>query len=357
MKLATLSTSCRDGQLVVVSQDLEHCVAVPDIAATVQQALDDWNHAEPALRDVYRRLSDGALPDTRRFDPQACHSPLPRAYQFLDGSAYLNHVELVRKARGAKVPESFYNDPLMYQGGSDSFIPPYAAMRADESWGIDFEGEIAVITGDVPLGAAPADCTGAIRLVTLMNDVSLRELLRTEIAKELGFVQSKPASSFAPVAVTPDELGGAWRDSKLYLPVCVHLNGKLFGKPNAGLDMNFDFSQLVSHAALTRDLEAGSIVGSGTVSNKQDLRWGSSIDQGGVGYCCIAELRMYEIIEQGRPITPFMRHGDTVSLEVLDENGKTVFGRIENHVHAIGRDADRLATDFPSNTRSSIDQS
>jgi fumarylacetoacetate (FAA) hydrolase len=337
MKFATLKTSDRDGQLIVVSRDLTRCIAAPGIAATLQHAMDHWSQVEPALRNLYDRLNDGQLPGASPFDPRACHSPLPRAYQFLDGSAYLNHVELVRTARGATVPKSFYDDPLMYQGGSDSFIAPYDPLRGDESWGIDFEGEIAVVTGDVPLGATPAECVGAIRLVMLMNDVSLRELLRTEIAKELGFVQSKPASAFAPVAVTPDELGNAWQGCKLCLPVDVQLNGQPFGKPNAGEDMNFDFSQLISHAARTRDLEAGSIVGGGTVSNKQDKLWGSSIQNGGVGYCCIAEVRMYETIAHGKPVTPFMKHGDTVRLEVLDASGKTVFGAIENQVAALGR--------------------
>jgi fumarylacetoacetate (FAA) hydrolase len=335
MKLATLRTASRDGQLVVVSRSLAHCAPVPEIASTLQAALDDWSHSEPALRNVYERLNDLQHPAAQPFDAKACHSPLPRAYQFLDGSAYLNHVELVRNARGSSVPASFYTDPLMYQGGSDSFIAPTDPVRGDEAWGIDFEGEIAVVTGDVALGATPPQCEQAIRLVMLMNDVSLRELLRVEIAKELGFVQSKPASAFAPVAVTPDELGPAWRGAKLCLPVQVHLNGGLFGRPNAGEDMNFDFAHLIAHAARTRALEAGTIVGGGTVSNKQDRLWGSSIENGGVGYCCLAELRMYETIEHGHARTPFMRHGDRVRLEVFDAAGHSVFGAIENRVEAL----------------------
>ncbi|CAN5759554.1 fumarylacetoacetate hydrolase family protein [soil metagenome] len=337
MKFATLKSSGRDGRLVVVSRDLTTCAQVPELAPTLQAAMDDWTRLAPSLQQVYERLNDRRHDAAMRFDPEACHSPLPRAYQFLDGSAYLNHVELVRSARGATVPESFYSDPLMYQGGSDSFIGPTDPMRGDESWGIDFEGEVAVVTGDVPMGATAADCRAAIKLVMLMNDVSLRELLRVEIGKELGFVQSKPASAFAPVAVTPDELGDAWRDSRLCLPVQVQLNGKPFGKPNAGDGMHFDFSQLISHAARTRDIAAGSIVGGGTVSNKQGKLWGSSIENGGVGYCCIAEVRMYEAIEHGKPITPFMKHGDTVRIEVTNDKGDSVFGVIENVVQAIGR--------------------
>lgn len=312
-------------------------MAVPAIASTLQSALEDWGRTEPMLRAVYARLNAGTAPEAHPFEAAACHSPLPRAYQFLDGSAYLNHVELVRRARGASMPASLYEDPLMYQGGSDGFIAPCDPVRGDEAWGIDFEGEIAVVTGDVPLGASAAECAGAIRLMMLMNDVSLRELLRVEIAKELGFVQSKPASAFAPVAVTPDELAPAWRDSRLCLPVHVQLNGKAFGRPDAGLDMQFDFSQLIAHAARTRDLVAGSIIGGGTVSNKQGQLWGSSLDHGGVGYCCIAELRMYEIIEHGKALTPFMRHGDRVRIEVFDAGGQSIFGAIENSVVPIRR--------------------
>lgn len=335
MKLATLDQGGRDGQLVVVSRDLKHCVAVPDIATRMQTVLDDWDELAPRLAEVYEALNAGHAARAAVFDASRCLSPLPRAYQFVDGSAYLNHVELVRKARGAVVPESFYTDPLVYQGGSDGFLPPHGVIRAREEWGIDFEGEVAVVTGDVSSGADPEQCRQAIRLVMLMNDVSLRDLLKKEITKELGFVQSKPASAFAPVAVTPDELGDAWRSARVHLPVVAHLNGQPFGKPNAGSDMNFDFGQIISHVALTRDLAAGSIVGGGTVSNKQDSLWGSSISQGGVGYCCLAELRMYETIELGEPKTPFMRDGDVVRLEVFAADGGSVFGAIENRVAAV----------------------
>ena len=268
MKLATLKQGGRDGTLVVVSRDLQRCRAVPAIARTLQAALDDWEGCEPQLRQVYEALNSGAV-ESQAFDPSACHSPLPRAYQWADGSAYINHVELVRKARNAEVPASFYTDPLMYQGGSDSFIGPRDAVVADESWGIDFEAEVTVVTGDVPMGASPEQAARSIRLLMLVNDVSLRNLIPNELAKGFGFFQSKPASAFSPVAVTPDELGEAWRDAKVHLPLVVHLNDQLFGKPDAGEDMTFDFGRLVAHVARTRELEAGSIIGSGTVSNKQ----------------------------------------------------------------------------------------
>lgn len=335
MKLATLRRGGRDGTLVVVSRDLARCRPVPAIARTLQAALDDWPDCETPLRQVYEALDSGALGDAETFDPAACHSPLPRAYQWADGSAYVNHVELVRKARGAELPPSFYHDPLMYQGGSDSFIGPRDAIRADPQWGIDFEAEVAVVTGDVPLGVAPADAAEAIRLVMLVNDVSLRNLIPGELAKGFGFFQSKPASAFSPVAVTPDELGEAWHNARLHLPLGVYLNGKLFGRPDAGKDMTFDFGRLIAHAARTRELEAGTIVGSGTVSNKQGGLWGSSIDNGGVGYGCLAELRMYETIEQGQPATPFMQGGDTVRIEMRDAGGTSVFGAIENTVEAL----------------------
>lgn len=333
MKLATLKSADRDGQLVVVSRDLGTCKPVPEIARTLQYALDHWTQVEPRLQAVYEALNQGET--GQPFDQAACHSPLPRAYQFADGSSYLNHVELVRRARGAKVPESFYSDPLMYQGGSDSFIGPRDPVRAAKDWGIDFEAEVAVITGDVPMQASPQQCASAIRLVMLMNDVSLRELLRVEIGKELGFVQSKPASAFSPVAVTPDELGDGWRGVKVCGPLHVHLNGEPFGRADAGVDMNFDFGTIISHLARTRNVAAGSIVGGGTVSNKQDRLFGSSIKNGGVGYSCIAEVRMYETIELGKPVTPFMRQGDCVRIEMFDAGGRTIFGAIENPVVAL----------------------
>lgn len=331
MKLATLKQGGRDGTLVVVSRDLSRCRAVPAIARTMLAAMDEWDSVEPQLRQVYEALNSGAM-EGEAFDQTACHSPLPRTWQWADGSAYINHVELVRKARNAEMPESFYTDPLMYQGGSDSFIGPRDKVIAKEEWGIDFEAEITVVTGDLPMGATPEQAAKAIRLVMLVNDVSLRNLIPAELSKGFGFFQSKPASAFSPVAVTPDELGDAWKDAKVHLPLMVHLNDQLFGKPNAGVDMTFDFGQLVAHVAKTRTLCAGSVIGSGTVSNKQGNLWGSSIANGGVGYCCLAEVRTYETIEQGKPATPFMRHGDTVRIEMFDAQGQNIFGTIENQV-------------------------
>jgi fumarylacetoacetate (FAA) hydrolase len=339
MKLASRKAGGRDGSLVVVSRDLVTCQAVPRIARTLQGALDDWDNVAPRLRQVYERLNAGAADQAESFIEQECHSPLPRAFQWADGSAYINHVELVRRARGAEVPASFYTDPLMYQGGSDSFVGPCDPIAVlSEDWGVDLEAEVAVVTGDVPMGASLAEAAGAIRLVMLVNDVSLRNLIPAELGKGFGFFQSKPASAFSPVAVTPDELGDAWRDCKLHLPLVVTLNGRPFGRPNAGVDMSFDFAQLVAHAATTRELEAGSIIGSGTVSNKQGSLHGSSIANGGVGYCCLAELRTYETIEQGAPRTPFLRFGDTVRIEMIDANGDSIFGAIDQEVvHYHGR--------------------
>jgi fumarylacetoacetate (FAA) hydrolase len=267
------------------------------------------------------------------FDERQCASPLPRAYQWADGSAYVNHVELVRKARGAEMPESFWTDPLMYQGGSDSFLGPREDIpAADEAWGIDFEAEICVITDDVPMGISADDAGKYIRLIVLVNDVSLRGLIPGELAKGFGFFQSKPSSAFSPVAVTPDELGDAWRDNKLHLPMLSSLNGEPFGRPDAGVDMTFDFGQLVAHAARTRTLAAGTIIGSGTVSNKLDGGPGKPIAAGGVGYSCIAEIRTIETIESGAPRTPFLRFGDSVRIEMLDGNGYSIFGTIEQTV-------------------------
>lgn len=333
MKLATLKAGGRDGTLVVVSRDLTQCQPVPDIARTLQAALDDWERSAPQLAEVYLALNNGAARHAQPFDETQCHSPLPRAYQWADGSAYLNHVELVRRARNSEVPASFWTDPLMYQGGSDSFVGPRDPMYAlSEEWGIDLEAEVAVVTGDLPMGATPEQCAKAIRLVMLVNDVSLRNLIPAELAKGFGFFQSKPASAFSPVAVTPDELGDAWRDTKLHLPLLVQVNAQPFGKPNAGVDMTFNFGQLVAHLAKTREVEAGSIVGSGTVSNKHDSLHGSSIDKGGVGYCCIAEVRMVETIEGGAPTTGFLRFGDTVRIEMKDAQGNSIFGTIEQTV-------------------------
>jgi len=339
MKLATLKSGGRDGTLVVVSRDLVTCQAVPKIARTLQQALDDWDHVAPRLRQVYDQLNEGRSATAESFLEEECASPLPRAYQWADGSAYINHVELVRKARKAEVSASFYTDPLMYQGGSDSFVGPCDPIAVlSEEWGVDLEAEVAVVTGDVPMGASVEQAAQAIRLVMLVNDVSLRNLIPKELEKGFGFFQSKPASAFSPVAVTPDEFGDAWSDSKLHLPLLVTLNGQPFGRPDAGEDMTFSFAQLIAHAAKTRELGAGTIIGSGTVSNKQGSLHGSSIANGGVGYCCLAELRMYETIEQGAPATPFLRFGDTVRIEMLDAAGASVFGAIDQEVaHYHGR--------------------
>lgn len=322
MKLASLNLG-RDGELVVVSRDLARAVKVPQIAATLQVALDDWEVKRPLLESVYQRLNDGLIEDAFVFDQADCHSPLPRAYHWADGSAYVNHVELVRKARGAEMPESFWHDPLMYQGGADSFIPPHAPIQmADEAWGIDLEAEIAVITDDVPMGATAAQAAERIQLLMLVNDVSLRNLIPGELAKGFGFYQSKPSSSFSPVTVTPDELGEAWKDGKVHRPLVSHINGALFGQPNAGVDMTFNFPILVAHAAKTRPLGAGTIIGSGTVSN-YDRSAGSS---------CLAEKRMLEIIEQGEAKTPFLKFGDRVRIEMFDAAGQSIFGAIDQAV-------------------------
>lgn len=323
MKLATLNNGKRDGALVVVSRDLSRAVRVPHLAATLQAALDEWAELAPKLTAVYQQLNDGACADAFPFDETACLSPLPRAYQWADGSAYVNHVELVRKARGAEMPESFWHDPLMYQGGSDSFLPPRGSIpMGSEEWGIDFESEIAVITDDVPMGTSPQAAAGHIKLLMLVNDVSLRNLIPGELAKGFGFFQSKPSSSFSPLAITPDELGGDWRDGKVHLPLETHLNGALFGAPDAGVDMTFNFYELIAHAAKTRPLGAGCIIGSGTVSNYDRSR----------GSSCLAELRMLEIIESGQATTPFLRFGDTVSIAMQDRNGMSLFGTILQRV-------------------------
>lgn len=323
MKLATLNNGKRDGALVVVSRDLARTVLVADIALTLQAALDEWADTAPRLAAVYQELNDGARSDAFPFDEAACLSPLPRAYQWADGSAYVNHVELVRKARGAELPDSFWHDPLMYQGGSDSFLAPRGPIvMGSEEWGIDFESEIAVITDDVPMGTSPEAAAAHVKLLMLVNDVSLRNLIPGELAKGFGFFQSKPSSAFSPVAITPDELGQDWREGKVHLPLVTHLNGALFGAPDAGLDMTFSFYELIAHAAKTRPLGAGCIIGSGTVSN-YDRSAGSS---------CLAELRMLEIIESGQATTPFLRFGDTVSIAMQDRNGTSLFGTILQRV-------------------------
>jgi fumarylacetoacetate (FAA) hydrolase len=301
------------------------------VAPTLQAALDDWATARPALEALAKDLEN-----TNRgnpFDESACSSPLPRAYQWADGSAYVNHVELVRKARGAKMPESFWTEPLMYQGGSDSFLAPRDDVAvADEAWGIDFEAEVAIITDDVPMGVSAGDAAGHIQLIMLVNDVSLRNLIPGELAKGFGFFQSKPSSAFSPVAATPEELGDAWHDSKVHLPLLSFLNKKPFGKPDAGVDMTFNFGQLVTHAAKSRPLIAGTIIGSGTVSNKLDGGPGRPIDAGGVGYSCIAELRTIETIESGAPKTSFMQFGDTVRIEMHGSDGQSIFGTIDQSI-------------------------
>jgi fumarylacetoacetate (FAA) hydrolase len=332
MKLASLKHG-RDGRLVVVSRDLTRCVPADAVAATLQQALDDWSFAAPRLAEIAASLEQSSgFGD--RFREREAASPLPRAYQWVDGSAYLNHVELVRQARGAEVPKSFFVDPLMYQGGSDVMIPPRdPVVLADEAWGIDCEAEVAVVVDDVPMGIDAKTAREHIKLVMLVNDISLRNVVAPELAKGFGFLQSKPPTAFSPVAVSPDELGDAWRDGKLHLPLLTTINGKLFGCPNAGLDMTFDFGQLIAHAALTRPLSAGTIVGSGTVSNKGPGGTpGRPVSQGGLGYSCIAEIRTVEQILEGAPKTPFLKFGDTVRIEMKNMVGHSIFGAIEQQV-------------------------
>lgn len=332
MKLASLKNG-RDGKLVVVSNDLTRYTDATLIAPTMQDALDNWDHCEPALRSLAESLESGGAP-VERFHERDCASPLPRSFQWADGSAYINHVELVRRARNADVPASFYEDPLMYQGGSDSFLGPRdnIEMAQDDGWGIDMEGEVAVVTGDVPMGATPQVAAQCILLVMLVNDVSLRGLIPAELGKGFGFFQSKPSSAFSPCAVTPDALGAAWDDGKVHLPLIVRLNGSDFGRANAGVDMTFNFGQLVAHAAKTRPLCAGTIVGSGTVSNKLDGGPGKPVAEGGSGYSCIAEIRMIETIYDGGAKTPFMKFGDRVEIKMNDASGKSIFGLIDQTV-------------------------
>lgn len=332
MKLATLKNGTRDGKLVVVSRDLTRLTDASFLAPTLQAALDDWRRIAPHLAALAESLEHGSVP-SERFHEHDAHSPLPRAYQWADGSAYVNHVELVRKARNAEMPASFWTDPLMYQGGSDAFIPPRDPIRmADEGWGIDLEAEVAVIVDDVAMGADREQARDAIRLVMLVNDVTLRTLTAPELAKGFGFFQSKPSSAFSPVAVTPDELGDAWDGGKLHLPLCVDLNGKPFGRANAGVDMTFDFPALIAHATKTRPLSAGAIIGSGTISNKKDGGPGKPVAEGGSGYSCIAEQRVIETIQSGEAKTPFLRFGDTVRIEMKDKAGHSIFGAIEQKV-------------------------
>jgi fumarylacetoacetate (FAA) hydrolase len=331
MKLASLKHG-RDGRLVVVSKDLTRCVHPSGGAQTMQDLLDRWDELAPHLRDDYAKLNDGRI-EGEPFDETQCASPLPRAFQWADGSAYINHVELVRKARGAEVPDSFYEDPLMYQGGSDSFLGPRDdILAADEAFGIDLEGEVAVITDDVPMGAGPELAGAAIRLIMLVNDVSLRGLIPGERAKGFGFFQSKPSTAFSPVAVTPEELGDLWDGHRLKSSLKVDIHGRALGRADAGREMTFDFPKLIAHAARTRPLCAGSIIGSGTVSNKMDGGPGKPVKEGGVGYSCLAEQRMIETIEHGEPKTSFLRFGDRVTIWMEDGEGASIFGKIDQPV-------------------------
>jgi len=333
MKLATLKDGTRDGKLVVVSKDLTRYCAADNIAATLQAALDNWDEIAPRLEVLALDVEHEAVP-CERFHEREAMSPLPRAYQWADGSAYINHVELVRKARNSEVPESFYHDPLMYQGGSDGFLGPRDDIPlGDVAWGCDMEGEVAAITGDVPMGASKDEAASAIRLLMLVNDVSLRGLIPAELAKGFGFFQSKPASAFSPVAVTPDELGDAWKDNLIHLPLMVDYNGQPFGRANAGVDATFDLADLVAHVTKTRTVGAGSIIGTGTISNKgPDGGPGKPVSEGGLGYSCIAEIRMIETIYGGAPKTRFMQPGDTVRIEMRDAHNHSIFGAIEQKV-------------------------
>ncbi len=332
MKLASLKSG-RDGILVVVSKDLTRYCAAGNIAPTMQYALDHWDEVAPRLEALYTDVEHQVVP-CERFHEREAASPLPRAYQWADGSAYINHVELVRKARGSEVPDSFYHDPLMYQGGSDSFLAPRDPIPlGDPAWGCDMEGEVACITDCVPMGCSAQDAGGHIKLLMLVNDVSLRGLIPDELAKGFGFFQSKPASAFSPVAVTPDELGDAWRGNLVHLPLLVDYNGEHFGRADAGVDATFNLAQLVAHAAKTRTLGPGTIVGTGTVSNKgADGGAGKPVNEGGAGYSCIAEIRMIETIADGAPSTRFMQVGDTVAIDMHDTDGHSIFGRIEQNV-------------------------
>jgi fumarylacetoacetate (FAA) hydrolase len=324
MKLASLKEGGRDGSLIVVNRELSRAVRVPQIAPTLQRAIEDWGVSAPRLNAVYEQLQSGAETVEGQavfaFDTAALAAPLPRAYEFVDGSAYLPHVERVRRARGATVPESFYTDPLMYHAVGAGFYGPNDPVRVpDEAFGIDLEAEVVVVTDDVPMGVSAEDAAGHIQLIGLINDVSLRNLIPDELAKGFGFLQSKPRSTLSPVFVTPDELGDAWQDNKVHRPLLSHINGEWFGAPEAGVDMQFSFAQLIAHAARTRPLVAGSIVGSGTVANEDE----------GKGASCLAEKRMLEIIREGKPSTPFMKFGDRVRIEMLDAQGRSVFGAID----------------------------
>lgn len=323
MKLATLRNGSRDGQLVVVDRVLAYCVSATQIAPTLQFALDHWSDCEPQLQTLSEALNVGRAEGAMRFDPHGAAAPLPRAYQWADGSAYLSHAELVRQARGVEMPQNLYHEPLLYQGGSDVLSGPHDdILAADEAWGIDLEAELAVVTDDVPMGTLADDAVKHIRLLMLVNDVSLRNVMRPELLKGFGFYQSKPATAFSPVAITPDEAGDAWDGRKLALPVSSHVNDKLLGRPHAGNDLSFDFPALIAHAAMTRDLAAGTIIGSGTIANRDRA----------VGSSCLQERRMLETIAGGAPTTPFLAFGDTVRIDVADAQGASLFGAIEQTV-------------------------
>ncbi len=323
MKLATLKNPNRDGELIVVDKSLSIAIRASEIAPTLQAALDDWPTTAPELEAIYRTLNEDPQPEAFSFDPGQCESPLPRAYHWVDGSAYVNHVELVRKARGAEIPESFWHDPLVYQGGSDDFIGPTEDIVVlSEDYGIDLEGETAVITDDVPMGTSASAVENHIKLLMLVNDVSLRNLIPHELSKGFGFYQGKPSTAFSPVAVTPDELGSAWQTGTVHLPLTVHLNGELYGEPLCGVDMTFNFHQLIEHVTKTRKLGAGTIIGSGTISNYDRSR----------GSACIAEKRMLETIEHGTASTPFLKFGDRIRIEMFDPGGRSIFGAIDQRV-------------------------
>ena len=323
MKLASLKNETRDGVLVVVSRDLTHAVAVDDIAPTLQAAIERWSEVEPLLQARSVALNAGELPEAFVFDETKAASPLPRAYQWLDGSAYLSHVELVRKARGVEMQKSLLDEPLMYQGSSDYFTGPHdPVLVADEDWGVDLEAEIAIITDDVPMLTSPADAKSHIKLLMLVNDISLRHIIPAELSKGFGFLNGKGVTAFSPIAVTPDELGDAWDGSKVSLPLTVHINGEKLGDPLAGVDVYFEFPRLISHAAATRTLCAGTVIGSGTVSNHDRSR----------GFCCISEKRALEVVEHGQPKTPFFHFGDRVRVEMFDADGASIFGAIDNEI-------------------------
>jgi fumarylacetoacetate (FAA) hydrolase len=323
MKLGTLKEGGRDGTLIVVNRELTRAVRATDIAPTLQKVIEDWASLSPKLAALSARLADDKAPGAFELDSAALAAPLPRAFQWADGSAYVVHVELVRKARGVEMPPSFWTDPLMYQGGSDSFTGPNDEIELeDEAWGIDFEGEIGVIVDDVPMCTSAAAARRHIKLVTILNDVSLRNVIVSELAKGFGFFHGKPATAFAPVAVTPDELGDAWGGAKLNLPLISTLNGREFGHPNAATDLTFDFGQLIAHAARSRHLEAGTVIGSGTVANRD----------ASVGCSCIAERRVRETIDSGKPSTPFMKFGDHIRIEMFDRAGRSIFGAIDQKV-------------------------